>query len=676
MENGAMIPWVCDRQAVLQIGPGFTVALRKWVNDMLLLSDEALAKWKQQVMKQFDSIELAMFVKHFPGLGQLFKVEDFPTVLHQEYRYDWSTFQKFLQASSTSEFPLVFVVDDYHWVELTSFRWIFDRMDVAGNEGSFFIISYDSDKEDKESPWYQELQGLPSKGFEVVEIHLQDLDEDATASIVGDVLEVPSESVQHISRWVHGQTMGNPLYVEELLHDLCARAILTPNGDRSWTFQEDAALDHCGGCTTVCEYLTKRLCEVPGRTLEVLKVAACLGLRFKTKLVSSALSSSAAPHLEMAEQAGVLTLHDLDKGSKSSSSEQSAGPPKTWQFVHNCMHEAMLRVVGGREEQEHLHMTVGRMLIINLGDTELKDDLLTVMGQVIKGASFIKDMEKTRIAQFALEAARKAVDLSSFESAKTSISFALSLMHNRSWRDDYDLTLAIYDAAAEIAYASGDFEDVERMVAEVLQGGRSFEDKLQANLTKMYALGSLDRTPEAIALGLGLLNQLGEKFPADPSPLRILYSFVKTRYLLNGKSDEVLLRLPTMTNTRAVSKMQIMNIVFGGAFVHKPMLAPLLAMRMVQLSVEHGLCAVSSVAFGVYGMLLVSKKMMVDEGTRMGDLSFKILDRFQAKAWIPRVHAAYYGHIHGWTRPHRTAFEPLLRGYRVGLETGDIEVRT
>jgi predicted ATPase len=121
--------------------------------------------------------------------------------------------------------------------------------------------------------------------------------------------------------------------------------------------------------------------------------------------------------------------------------------------------------------------------------------------------------------------------------------------------------------------------------------------------------------------------------------------------------------------------MQIMNIVFTGAFFHKPMLAPLLAMRMVQLSLEHGLCAVSSVAFSVYGMLLVSKKWNVHEGTRMGDLSFKILDRFQAKAWIPRVHAAFYGFIHGWTRPHQLVFEPLLRGYRVGLETGDIEVR-
>ena len=71
------------------------------------------------------------------------------------------------------------------------------------------------------------------------------------------------------------------------------------------------------------------------------------------------------------------------------------------------------------------------------------------------------------------------------------------------------------------------------------------------------------------------------------------------------------------------------------------MLAPLLAMRMVQLSLKHGLCAVSSVAFGVYRMSLVSKKSRVDKGTRMGDLRFKILDRFQARAWVAAMDLFY-----------------------------------
>jgi predicted ATPase len=678
MDSGSMIPWTCDRQSILRIGAGFSVALRNWVDDMLSLSDKDLAEWKLRIMKPFDSFELGILVKHFPGLKSLFNADDYVTDLHQEYRYDWSTINTFMNASCSLTFPLVFLMDDFHWAEPASFRWLFESKEME-NKGSFFIFTYDSDVvQDKASWWFQELQGLTTAGFDIVEICLRNLDEEATQSIVGDVLQAGNDAIAHISGWVHQQTMGNPLYVEELLHELCAREMITPDADAgTWNFQPDEALQNYGGCTTVCEYLARRLREVSRPTLEVLKVAACMGLRFDSKLVSSAMSGSAEPYLNMAKDAGILTVHDLYKDSQAStSSEKVSRSAPALQFVHNSMQEAMLRVVGGLEEQEYLHLSIGRKLILNLSDKELKDDLLTVVEQVVMGASCIKDKEKCQFAQYALEAARKAVTLSSFESAKKSIRFAVSLLHQRSWRDDYDLTLAVYDAGAEIAYASGDFEDVEHLVAEVLRGGRTFEDKLQANLTKVYALGSMNRTPEAIVLGLDLLSQLGERFPTDPRKYHVLYAIIKTRYLLHGKSDEVILRLPTMTKSRAVSAMQIMNVLFASAFFHKPILAPLLAIRMVQLSLKHGLCAASSVAFSVYGMLLVSKKSRVHEGTRMGELSFKILDRFQAKAWLPRVHAAFYGHIHAWTRPHKLAFEPLLRGYRVGLETGDIEVRT
>ncbi|KAI2506875.1 phosphorelay sensor kinase [Fragilaria crotonensis] len=211
------------------------------------------------------------------------------------------------------------------------------------------------------------------------------------------------------------------------------------------------------------------------------------------------------------------------------------------------------------------------------------------------------------------------------------------------------------------------------MVAEVLRGGRTFEDKLQAHLTKVYALGSVNRTPEAIALGLDLLNQLGESFPTDPRRHHVWYAIVKTRYLLHGKSDEMILRLSTMTNSRAVSAMQIMNVIFASAYLHTPMLAPLLAIRMVQLSLEYGLCAVSSVAFSVYGMLLVSKNRE-SRRNKNGRTQFQDIRSVPSKGLASRVHAAFYGGIHGWTRPHQMAFEPLLRGYRVGLETGDIEM--
>lgn len=66
----------------------------------------------------------------------------------------------------------------------------------------------------------------------------------------------------------------------------------------------------------------------------------------------------------------------------------------------------------------------------------------------------------------------------------------------------------------------------------------------------------------------------------------------------------------------------------------------------------------------------------VHKGYAYGQLALALLDKFQAKVWIPRVYAAVYGCVHTWTRPLEETLEPLQHAYHVGLETGDIEVRS
>jgi hypothetical protein len=94
---------------------------------------------------------------------------------------------------------------------------------------------------------------------------------------------------------------------------------------------------------------------------------------------------------------------------------------------------------------------------------------------------------------------------------------------------------------------------------------------------------------------------------------------------------------------------------------------------MVELTFVDGLCAVSSFAFASYGMLLCSYNFDFAGGYRYGQLALKLLDRFGAKEWLPRVYACVYGVIHGWNRPMEFAMKPLWHAIQVGLETGDNE---
>jgi len=241
------------------------------------------------------------------------------------------------------------------------------------------------------------------------------------------------------------------------------------------------------------------------------------------------------------------------------------------------------------------------------------------------------------------------------------------------WEDHYGLTLALHNATAEVAYASGKSELVDEMVDAVMKNGRSFDDQIQAISTRLYMLGTADRPKEATDLCLEVLEQLGERFPKNPTLWHVAIDILRTQRLLSGKTDAAFLRYRMATDTQKLAAMQIMVVGFNAVFFSKPMLSPLFCTRMVRISLKYGFSATTCVAFAYYGLILCDNGYDVAGGTRFGNLSLKLLDRFQAKEWIPRVYGAVYGFIHSWTKPCESALEPLRRGYRIGLETGDIE---
>jgi histidine kinase len=78
----------------------------------------------------------------------------------------------------------------------------------------------------------------------------------------------------------------------------------------------------------------------------------------------------------------------------------------------------------------------------------------------------------------------------------------------------------------------------------------------------------------------------------------------RTKRLLRDRSNNAILRLPVMTDVEKVAAMQILNLIYFSALYSRPLLAGLVAARMVRLTVTHGVCAVSSVGFGFYAMQL------------------------------------------------------------------------
>jgi predicted ATPase len=113
----------------------------------------------------------------------------------------------------------------------------------------------------------------------------------------------------------------------------------------------------------------------------------------------------------------------------------------------------------------------------------------------------------------------------------------------------------------------------------------------------MHSLGLRDRQQEAIDMGIKVLQSVGETFPRRVCMGRLLKKMKKVEYMLRGKEDEQLLRLPMMTDTNKVMAMHILSMISLDALMMRPKFSPFIAMKMVTLTMKYGLSEHASSAF-------------------------------------------------------------------------------
>jgi predicted ATPase len=187
------------------------------------------------------------------------------------------------------------------------------------------------------------------------------------------------------------------------------------------------------------------------------------------------------------------------------------------------------------------------------------------------------------------KAGQKAAISSAFATAAIYLNMGIQLLSRHHWRDQYQLSLRLYNLAAEIAYYNGDLQRMDELVRAIINRARSFEDKLRAHFTRIYSLGSRNETEQALDESLDVLKTLGESFPSRPNSIHILVGTMRLHFLFLGKSDADIMNLSLMTDPKRVAAMRLMCIMTPYAFYTRTPLSVLLTFRMIEYTLRYGL---------------------------------------------------------------------------------------
>lgn len=475
--------------------------------------------------------------------------------------------------------PLVMFLDDLQWANNKALELLKTLATAEkGLMGSKFMIlcTYRIDDVSPGDFLPLCLGEIAQDGVVVTKITVSGMKERAVCEMIADMLNLPAEKCKKLADAFYFKTSGNVFFIKQLLRfvseDRKLRADET--GELQW---DESDILQTTDIHSVLELLTKKVEQLPEKAKEVLKVASCLGLAFEESVLWAAGTA------DKAEVSNALRLADK-RGLMIVSDDFSKG-----RFVHDKVQQAAYSLIPVHERSA-FHLNIGRK-IFPIVPPKLEDPhLLLLADQIARGVHLVKDPdEKLVFVELFLRAGEKAAMSSAYANAAEFLTIGISLLDEAGWEKKYNLALTLYNTTIEVECYNGNFDRVDALVAVVFKRARMFEDTLKAHFTRIYSLGSRCNMHACVTEALALLEVLGQKFPRKVTNLHTSLAFMRCRAKLRGKNDEDILNLPVMEDKMQLTAIQLIILIAFWANSVRKQLAPLLAVRVVTLTLNHGM---------------------------------------------------------------------------------------
>ncbi|MGA7054669.1 MAG: adenylate/guanylate cyclase domain-containing protein [Mycobacterium sp.] len=179
----------------------------------------------------------------------------------------------FVNAGSLArQAPLVYVVEDLHWIDEVSESMLADFVAVIPQTHSLVLISY-----------RPEYQGALSRVPGAQSIALAPLSDSETAALVSQLLG-PHPSVGGLATMVAERAAGNPFFAEEIIRELGERGVL--RGNRG-TYVSMADVAEVSMPATVQATIAARIDRLNPKAKRTLSAAAVIGAKFSRDLLET-----------------------------------------------------------------------------------------------------------------------------------------------------------------------------------------------------------------------------------------------------------------------------------------------------------------------------------------------------------------------------------------------------
>ena len=344
-------------------------------------------------------------------------------------------FRDFMGIFADRKHPLVIFLDDLQWADNACIKLINSLIGDTNLSSLLLVLAYRQNEVSEAHPLARLVKRPAADRANITHIQLAPLDWMQTSRMVADTLRVEPENVASLSEILYRESGGNPFFLKQLLmliHDNRLLYFDTSGGSWQWKIKE---IQNLNLGNDVQHLFLKKLQNIPKETLEILKLASCIGNSFNLQTLAEALGMTAEEVLNL-----IPAVHEglvLPAANQKESSE--------YRFLHDKVQQAVYSMIEEKEKKE-MHLVLGRLLLRKAKDGKsLNEDILSIMDHFNRSLDLVHDPdERLHLAGYNLLAGRKAKSTAAYDSALQYFRYGSALLPDRCWEADYKLSYDLY----------------------------------------------------------------------------------------------------------------------------------------------------------------------------------------------------------------------------------------
>ncbi|WP_313955685.1 AAA family ATPase [Paraburkholderia sp. BCC1884] len=635
-------------------------AFQSLVRELLGKSDEEVDRWRSALMEALGP-NGELMVNLIPELALI--IGEQPPVPALPPRDAQSRFQlvfrRFLGVFAAAEHPLALFVDDLQWLDVATLDLIEHLMTHPEVRHLLLVGAYRDNEVDLPHPLMRTLDSIRRAGGHMEETVLAPLMPASVAELVADSLRCDRSMARPLAQLVHEKTGGNPFFAIQFLTALTEEKLLAfDHGAARWTW--DLPRIRAKGFTeNVADLMAAKLGRQPANTQDTLRQLACLGNVADVGTLTLVRGGAAQEvHAELwdAVKSGLVFRVE-----------------NTYKFVHDRVHEAAYALIP-LDERAAAHLRIGRLLASGTAPEELEERIFDIVNHLNRGAALITTQEeRERVVELNIVAGKRAKHSTAYVSARNYLAQAAGLLSADAWTRRYEETFDLYLALSECEYLVGNFRTADALFDMILGLAHSKLDRAKVYSLRIKQYQVASKYDEGFNVALGALRDFGVTLPETGHDIQIAVEagLREVQTSLRGRAITDMLDAPMADDPTMQAIINLLVDAVPCAYIGRPLLFPLVTLKAINLSMQHGNTDQSSFAYGVYSLWLVSAMGDIASAFQFSELSLQLnekLGNLHLRGTLLHLHG---DHVNFWRHHFATGLPILEQAFAACLDVGD-----